>query len=282
MILQDINTASQFLPSLNLTISNTRLNDFFQRSQLWVVNKIIGPSIEAMLDTQEQDETHLELKKMVQRLIAVRTYLTAIPEMDLQMSEAGFVVQSNDYMSPASKDRTANLIKNLELRLREDADNVVLYLWQNSGVNMPYTVWRTSQQFYYLSSAFLPYSYLYDQVVPPNQRLQSWCTWYDSIPKMGEALENIFSTYVSDAEIERLRDMYRANLLSQVHFKVIRRFVKGVAAAVRGDDRSARCSAIEARNIMLHNLNDFPEFANSDCRNLPYTSLNAGRIINGF
>lgn len=285
MILQDINTASQYLPSLNLTVGNARLNDFFLRSQLWAVKTIIGTDVEAILETpigQGQQDTHAELRKLVQRLLAVRTYLTVIPEMDLQMSEAGFVVQSNEYMSPASKDRTANLMKSLELRLREDADNLVLYLWQNSGTGQTYATWRNSNQFAHLSSAFMPYSYLYDQLVPPTDRLQSWMDFYNNIPKMCDALESTIASYISEEEIVRLRGLYRSNSITSVHFKAVRRILRGEVAAVRGDNRAARCAAIEARSIMLHNLASFPEFAESSCRNMPTTSMNAGHIINGL
>lgn len=294
MILPDINTASQYLPSLNLTVNNARLTDFFDRAQAWVVEKIIGTDIEEDLEEiiidpyedgglmVEPEDSHSELRKLVQRLIAVRAYMTAIPEMDLQLSEAGFVVQSNEYMSPASKERTANLIRSLELRLCEDADALVRFLWSNSTSQAQYAVWRDSDQFFFISSVFCPFCYLYNQLQPPTARITNYVDFLEMLPKMDDAADTVVAAYVSSDELDRLLDIYRTNGLNNTQFKAVKKMLKAMTASVRGDKNMARCAAIEARNIMVNNLEHFPEFADSPCRNLPRTSFGNGRSWNGL
>ena len=91
MILKDIETASRYLPSLNWKMDSTRLNDFFDRSQKWVVEKIIGTDIEDLLEAalqEGQEDPHADLRKLTCRVIGEEAYLCAVAEMDLQLSEA--------------------------------------------------------------------------------------------------------------------------------------------------------------------------------------------------
>ena len=91
MILSNINQAQQFLPSLNLTLDNDRFKDFFRRAQEWLVSHVIGTDIEETLEIDMgvgQDDFHADLRLLWQRVIAEKALLDAIPEMDMQLTEA--------------------------------------------------------------------------------------------------------------------------------------------------------------------------------------------------
>lgn len=166
MILSNIKDAAKYLPSLNLTLENDRLTDFFRRAQEWLTSHIIGTDIEALIDPDlepeeeeptepsieetveeieettetvteeddnEEEDPHEVLRRLCQRVIAEMALTTASPEMDLQLTEAGFAVQDNDDFSPASQARVDRLLSKMPERIAADIDALVRYLLDNSG-----------------------------------------------------------------------------------------------------------------------------------------------------
>ena len=161
MILNNITQAQQFLPSLNLTLENNRFHDFFLRAQEWLVSHVIGEVIENVLEVDMnvgQQDIHADLRLRCQRVIAEKALLDAIPEMDMQLTEAGFAVQSNDDFSPASAQRVDRLLAKMPERIAADVDALVRFLMKKSGrVQSAYSDWRSTDQFKYLTAAFVPY-----------------------------------------------------------------------------------------------------------------------------
>ena len=284
MILQNIETASRYLPSLNWKMDSTRLNDFFDRSQKWVVEKIIGTDIENLLEgalQEGQEDPHSELRKLTCRVIGEHAYLCAVAEMDLQLSEAGFVVQSNDAVSPASQQRTDRLVSSLKDRLAADCDALVRYLWQNSGDGKAYGDWRGSFQFRYLTAAFIPRMVVLLQYTNGiEKRVETWEEFYNLIPMMANALKTVVASYCSIEQIETLLELYRDNELLDTHRKAIRFMEMAVVAAVLGTKDDAIRYSIEARSYMIKHESDFPDFAESDKRELPGINFDAGGIVN--
>ena len=122
MILSNTTKAAEFLPSLNLSVDNTRFNDFFRGAQEWLVCHIIGEDIEDVLEEaipEGQEDQHIDLRTHCQRVIAEIALLKVVPEMDMQLTEAGFAVQNNDNFSPASSQRVDRLIAKMPERIDE-------------------------------------------------------------------------------------------------------------------------------------------------------------------
>lgn len=282
MILKDIETASRYLPSLNWKMDSTRLNDFFDRSQKWVVEKIIGTDIEDLLEAalqEGQEDPHADLRKLTCRVIGEEAYLCAVAEMDLQLSEAGFVVQSNDAVSPASQQRTDRLVASLKARLAADCDALVRYLWRYSKPDAAYEDWRGSFQFRYLTAAFVPrLEVLRQNAVSKN--IETWQEFYELIPMMANALKTTVASYCSIEQIETLLELYRDNELLETHRKAIRFIEMAVVASVVGTKEDVIHYSIEARNYMIKHESDFADFAESDIRELPGISFDAGGIVN--
>ena len=280
MIIDSISKAKQFLPSLNVTVANTRLNDFFQRAQTWVVENIIGTGIEELLETavgEGQEDPHAALRELTGRVIAVAAYSDAIPEMDLQLSEAGFVVQNNEKMSPASKERVERLLSSLESRLANDADALVKYLWKNSGSNGAYSVWRGSAQFCYLTACFVPFCQKIKECVTTSN-VDNWHKFHDLIPVMANVMKTTVAEYVSLEQIDKLLELYRANGLLREQRAAIRKIEMAVVSAGCGDMKMCKEYAAQARSVMLKNIDLFPEFHASDKFNTPKVSIDGGKV----
>lgn len=282
MIVSGTKELMKHCPSVNWKVEGTRLNDFIDRAQQWVVERILGTDIEDLLEediAEGQSDPHEKLRKLASRAICEKSYLDAIAEMDLQLSEAGFVVQSNDAVSPASQQRTEQLRKSLDKRLTDDCDSLVKYLLFNSRPDNAYENWRGTQQFMYLTASFTPTCISVLNKIPLTIQL-NWDDFYNSIPKMEHALHTTVAKYCSIEQIEKLLELYRDDELLREHYYVFYKMSESAAIEVFEDKINASVRAVEARNYMLKHLELFPDFAESDKRELPGINFDAGGIVN--
>ena len=281
MILSNITQAQQFLPSLNLTLENNRFEDFFRRAQEWLVSHIIGTDIEDTLEIDMgvgQDDFHAELRLLCQRVIAEKALLDAIPEMDMQLTEAGFAVQNNDNFSPASAQRVDRLLAKMPERIAQDIDGLVRFLMTYSTGNAAYGYWRSSDQFSYLTAAFVPYYEEYNKIAVPMAK--TYEAYYAALDTVAREMVKVADYYVSKAEIERLVELYRDGDTLQVHRVAIAELKVVGIAAFCGDIAHARNAAVNARETMLGNPDSFPEFKASSAYSSPTVNLDGGKMVN--
>ena len=279
MIVKDLEAALKILPSLNIAVDNSRLDDFLARAQQWVSQRIIGKDIEELLDAEVQgQDPYAELRVLVQRVIAEQAYLTASSELDVQLSEAGFVVQSNDYMKPAFDGRVDRLCQSLRERVKTDADNLVGYLFKNPDSLSEIADWKTTMQFMYLSQAFCLYTYEVDGFA--GEQFDMYNVFLMMQPKIGEALRINVARYVSLAEVERLIELFRDGELLSDHKIAIVRLKYSAVAYARGNKMMGDYWASNARFFMKKNISFFPAFAASEEFNEPGDTIDHGPIAN--
>lgn len=291
MILKTTKDAVKFLPSLNLTLENDRLQDFFRRAQEWLTTHIIGDDLETALETEvgmTDTDSHADLRLLCQRVIAEIGLLAAIPEMDMQLTEAGFAVQDNDDMSPASAQRVDRLLAKLPERIANDIDALVRFLLKNSNGtendHRPYDNWRGTDQFKYLTAVFMPlfeeYKAYCHGLPRKDEAPMTYDDFYAIIPLMSRVLREEADYHVSKAEIDRLLELYRDNSLLEIHRKAIVCLKDCAVAALRYDTKRARDAALQAREVMLSDPNSFPAFKASDAFNKPTVNLDGGKLVN--
>ena len=281
MILNNINEAKQFLPSLNLTLENDRFKDFFRRAQEWLVSHIIGTDIEDVLETDisvGQPDIHDELRLKCQRVIAEKALLDAIPEMDMQLTEAGFAVQNNENFTPASAQRVDRLIAQMPDRIKTDIDALVRFLMKTSTGNGAYGYWRSSDQFNYLTAAFMPYCEEFDRFSKMPEKPYEY--YYSACANLANEMVRASDYYVSKGEVERLVELYRDDELLEIHRKAIASLKEVAVAAFLCDMHKARHAAICARELMLSAPDSFPAFKASTAFNNPTVNLNGGKMVN--
>lgn len=281
MILSNIKQAQEFLPSLNLSEDNKHFNNFFRRAQEWLVEHVIGESIEEVLETDlevGQNDSHKDLRVLCQRVIAEKALLDAIPEMDMQLTEAGFAVQSNDKMTPASAQRVDRLMAKMPERIANDMDALVRYLMKCSTEDAAYDYWRSTEQFELLTGAFMPLFEEFNKLAIPAAK--TYEEFYAALFPMSKAMKKTAAYYVSGEEVDRLLELYRDGDVLQIHRMAIAE-LKGVAAAAfRKDEKTARDYAISAREVMLHEPDSFPAFKASSAFNSPTVNLDGGKMVN--
>lgn len=262
------------LLSMNLKLEQAedhRFDSFLKRAQEWAVQHILGDDIEEILEIDlevGQTDPHAKLRELTARVISVKAYLDSIAESDLQRSEAGFVVQNNDKMSPASQQRVDRLVQSLNERLNSDCDALVNYLMKHSGAEDPYDDWRGTEQFTYLTDALIPTMGIMRQCAGQNT-VQRWQGFYDLQPKLSVALRETVAEYVSFGQVEALVELFRDDELLPAHTKALRWMRMSALAGASGNTAEAVRYAIEARQWMLKHESDFPDFVDSDCYELP-------------
>lgn len=284
MILSNIKEAGKYLPSLNLTLENVRLNDFFRRAQDWLTSHIIGTDIEELLEIDiaaSAPDPHEDLRTLCQRVIAEMALTTAIPEMDLQLTEAGFAVQDNDDFSPASQARVDRLISKMPERIAADVDALVRFLLDNSNTSeSTYSDWRGTDQFKYLTEAFIPLMEQYNKLALAAFKVNSYEEFYAAIPVMAREMQKVADYYVSRREVCRLRELYRDGEALQVHRMAIAELKSMAVATYAHDTKCARNHASCARDIMLDDPDNFPMFKASPAFTQKDFSLDGGKTVN--
>lgn len=289
MIVKTTSEMKRHLLSFNLKLDEameSRFSSFLARAQEWVSDKIIGEDLETALEPGAdigQNDPHEKLRGLVGRVISELAYLNSVGESDLQRSEAGFVVQNNDKLSPASLQRVERLIQSLNERINSDCDSLVNYLIKNSVHDendpFPYEDWRDTRQFEFLTDAFIPTMGIMRQNTS-SVPVQRWTEFYDLQPKMNIALRTSVARYVSIEQIDALLSDYRTDELQDIQRKVLRWLRMAVLAEVTNADNATHF-AIEARNYMLQHESSFPEFVASDCYELPSPfNLGEGTVAN--
>lgn len=286
MILNGIEEIRKLLPSINLRDDSTRLDDFISRAQSWVTENIIGTALEELLEidiAENETDDHEKLRLLVKRVIAAKAYLAFGDEMNLQLGEAGMVVQHNDGMAAASSERRNSLMASLNDRLDHDCDQLVEMLISTSDANTDnaqYVGWRDTEQFAYLTVAFMPTLKEFKRHLPPRTNLMlHWDDFHNGRLNLSVEMMGLAGVYVSAREIVNLRDLYRNGNLTDMQREAVESLRDVAACNFVGDGQRALNAAIRARKVMMQSLSDFSEFANSDVFHLPDEDFNAGHIV---
>ncbi len=285
MILNDISVAKQYLPSLNLTLANDRFTDFFRRAQEWLVSHVIGETVESKIENGTpiaMSDPREQFVILCQRVIAEKALLDAIPEMDMQLTEAGFAVQNNDSFTPASAQRVDRLLATLPGRIAMDADAVVAYLFDHTADEI-HLAWYGSYQFIKLTSCFVPY-WKEMETGLKKYSCQSdrfdYDRFYNMLRPGANETRALADYYISVAEYDRLNSLYRNGNLTEVQKKAVSHLKEAVLAELACAFGQARNEVIECRNVMLSDPDSFTEFKASKAFPKRSINLDGGKTVN--
>lgn len=282
------NDMKTYLPTVNIKAGSTRLNEHIAVAQADIVERIIGTDIEATLElplADGQPDTHALLRTFVSRAICMSAFLDAIPELDLQMSEAGFVVASNDAVSPASKERVATLRDSMKKRKTVAFDAIVSYLVSHSSTDGSiYADWRGTAQFAHLSQAmvFTLATFRLRGVGLRNyQQIDiSWDEFYNIIPRMKNVMETMVAKYVSAEYLQELLEkVCDAEALPTIESKALYYIQCAIVAGTVEDMKLADSMARSARDLMVNNISSFPTFKNSSVYSLPAMEIGSNDAV---
>ena len=143
----------------------------------------------------------------------------------------------------------------------------------------PYRSWRETPQFIYLTEAFLPTRKQLSRYLNYGINIGNWQDYFNGIQLMAKGIDVMATHYVSLAEINHLRSLYRAGTANAVQLSAIGMLREVAAATYVKDKNAAREAAIRARAIMLDSPSDFTEFQARECMPLTGVHFNEGHIV---
>ena len=278
-----------YLPNVNWKMNTSRLDDFLLTAQSVLVDRVLGTELEQALEAQiaeGAEDTHAALRSLVKRALCQSAFLDAIPVLDLQLSEAGFVVQSNQAVSPASKERVEKLKEATAQRKSQALDILTRFLMDNSkSEESKYPRWRSTPQFEYLSCGIIfgvdEYKRNFATVKSFQEVVMTWDGYYKMIPKMKVVLHTIVAEYISEEYAKELLEKKRdAKVLIPVEREVLEYVCLAIVAGSIDNEPLARSMAIRANNIMKNHIDDFATFKNSDKYGRKGISLGGGAVAN--
>lgn len=264
MLVEGYREMKPFLPAVEMKGEPTIFNDALEVAQESLVTDIIGSDLESILEGRAVE--HSKLLRLCQRVISQQAFLRSIPDMDLVLTDAGFAVVNNEQMTMASRERVAALSANLQLKLDESKDKLVLFLLQTSA----YDSWRGTEEFARLSDGLiLTYGEFKDVAVLNNITAQaypkSWSEFLDLNSALNVALMTDAASYISkdyaEEIIEKVRDKEHFH---PIEVKVIKLIKIAIAAFAMGDRALGLDQTLKAVAIMRANSDDFPAWSASD------------------
>lgn len=264
MIVPSIDIMRAYVPTIASKIEFSQVADFLLIAQNEISEMLLGSAIEELLDSEIEDD-HVELLDLVRRAISLSAFLNAIPELDLRLSANGFVVQSNQDVSPASRQRVDTLIQSLKKRKDDEYDRIVLFLLRSEA----YSDWRTTPQFLDITKGLVftlrGFNSLCVETKHKNALIPTnWTDFYALLPKLNMALFQNVAPYVSPEYCTELLEKLRQDSIDEPIENIVAVLIKKavVAFAIDEFDLGFKYTA-DARAAMLPNIGKFPTFANS-------------------
>lgn len=211
------------------------------------VRSLLGADL---YDVRDQDLTLLNLCK---RMACLAAYKTAIPHLDLVLTENGFGVVSNQNVAPASSERVNRLRQQVQFSLDDSIDDLLDYLRGNQQWVNTYTatavfrslVWNGRQQLVYFA-------------VPNGHR----STLDELRPKISAAEAKI-KHCISPEFFAELCDAVRLRTAGTEQNTAIHKILMTIGADVTEDKAMAHFHVKKLVEWLDGNIRTFPTYANS-------------------
>lgn len=264
MIVNGYAEMKTFLPAMEMKGAPTLFDDALEVAQDSLAADIIGTDLEEQLELRQPSDS--KLLKLCQRVISQQAFLRSIPDLDLVLTDAGFAVVNNEQTTMASRDRVQALTVNLQAKLDESKDALVLYLLSASA----YRDWRGTEEFARLSDGLiLTYGEFKDAAVLNNVTApaypKSWGEFLELNSALNVALMTDCASYISkdyaEEIIEKIRD---DETFLPVEKKVLKLVKIAVCAYAMGDGKTGIEQTLAAVGVMKANIDDFPTYRDSD------------------
>ncbi len=250
-MLNTFNTFTQFIPSFIDEKGFPELEQYLKEASLWIQAQLTG------VTTFEASSTYTDLLHHCQAVEAYKGFLSAIPQQDLLLTNAGFAVTSNQHQAPASKERVAALIASTAKQLDEAIDNLLDYLQASTFLHDD---WKGSQVFANLSDTYILGCRLFKQYGAYTGGAMDFFTLK---PKMHQVIaldiEPIISAALSDQIIEQLRD----DDLTAPNKAILKPLRLAFAAFVLDNRPTGERLMAQVRSILMRSPEDYPSFMDS-------------------
>lgn len=265
MIIQNLLQAKKYLPAISIKDDVTTMDDNFLTAEQELSNDILGEELLILLEKKYDEDSKLLI--MCERIISLSAFLSAIPELDLVLTQSGFAVHSSEKMSPASRQRVDALIQSVNSRLDKATDTLIDYLITTPMYD---DIWRSTEQFDKITaglistySEFKKYA-LYTPACALNYP-KSYNEFKQHYAGMKISLDTSVASRISQAYTTELLEKYRDRVQLNSYDKKVLEYVRhAVASEVVGDHCTVFNMLNEAVSFMKKNPGQFLTFFSSE------------------
>lgn len=250
MLINSIDEMKQFLPSLMMkTADSPLLRDAIYSADTWLRQHVTGEDMYAKVEGGGIADDNV-LHRLMSQSISLTAFLSVMADLDVALTDAGFVVVQDAQMVPASKARVDKLEASLKFRRLDCLSGLIFQLRSCRE-------WLETSQCKHLCRSFVATK---DELLSyvPGLNLPDFETFTAFQDRIMTALYNDISSWVPLATVKELNSRYTAATLETVEEMVVRLIIQSAAAFVKGKDGSQ--FALKAYALLKSSPEEFPYF----------------------
>ncbi len=242
---------------------------FIEEAKIWTEQEFFGRDL---LSDIEAEDANSEAKKVVDSIICLKAYSTAIPFLDVIQTSNGFAVVNNSNQAPASKERVERLLKHVQERLYFHVDNLIVCIEAKTNY---LDKWRLSSRFenltdliYWSGIEFLQYCGDSVESVANVADAIKHNIPYKDLQRMRSMITGFqyqeISSYISRVYLDDLINKRRLGTLTGEERKLIDNLKIIVALYIRNNSFKAEEQLKYIVNRMVTNIDSFPSYKESE------------------
>jgi uncharacterized protein with HEPN domain len=242
---------------------------FIEEAKIWIEQEFFGRDLLSAIETEDANS---EANKVVDSIICLKAYSTAIPFLDVIQTSNGFAVVNNSNQAPASKERVERLLKHVQERLYFHVDNLIACIEAKQEY---LDKWRLSSRFenltdlvYWSGIEFLQYcgdsvESAANVVDAVNHNIP-----YKDLQRMRSLIAGFqykeISSYISRVYLDDLINKRRLHTLTAEESKLMDNLKIIVALYIRNNSFKAEEQLKLIVNRLAMNLDSYPLYRESD------------------
>ena len=242
---------------------------FIEEAKIWIEQEFFGRDL---LSDIEAEDANSEAKKVVDSIICLKAYSTAIPFLDVVQTANGFAVVNNSNQAPASKERVERLLKHVQERLYFHVDNLIVCIEANPEF---LDKWKLFSRFenltdlvYWSGIEFLQYCGDSVETVENIADAIKHNIPYKDLQRMRSMITGFqyqeISSYISRVYLDDLINKRRLGTLTGEERKLIDNLKIIVALYIRNNSFKAEEQLKYIVNRMVTNIDSFPSYKESE------------------
>jgi hypothetical protein len=253
--------------SVDISMNDKTIEPYIKPAEEAVI-RLLGKDMYAALDEyyngdNESDEELDALLPYVQRPIVNFAFFQGLSMLNVSIGDNGIAVVSNQNLTPASKQRTDDLKKDLERAAYDALESLLEFLEENID---DYDDWSGSDAYTYQYAYLISSARRFDELLRIDRSRLTFLNWRPTMADV-EFLE--ISPVVSKEFCDELKEEIKADDVSEDNLLVLPYLQKALAyltASLELDkkyENRGRAYLMEAKKIMDAAPDDYPTYAAS-------------------
>jgi hypothetical protein len=262
MLLQGSQDIKKYLPSIALKDDLPVFDDAIAIEEDDVRRHVLGDALYAQLEGDGIDDA--PLRGYVKRVIALAAFLSAMPDMDVTLTDAGFAVVSTDSLAPASKQRMDNLAASIGRRLDKARDDLMEYLFDSTSYD---AVWRNADIYDDVAGGLIHSMrdmrrhFIATPLTSENMP-SDWTAFALRRPNFHYALHGAVARRLGEAFVTQLvEDVRRRGVLTDSYKEILRLVKCAVVTCALGDSRHGDEIMDRAVAAVKTDIGSYPDVA---------------------